>query len=172
MTSLCYPCKVRQHPMTPLVLIYIILHKTCKHLVSRQLLLPNIISSVYVCGDWPGALNLIWARRRTCAHTPMTGQYYQYRIDRLAGHWLRLWTMLWPAAKMNCVGRRRPQIASLWPLRCCSLLPQRTYGTQRPQIDSLWPLKLSTKCLNLTNILANIKPRCTENYHRSMGNTY
>ena len=104
--SLCYSCNVRQYPMIYIVVICLILHNTCKYPFSRQLLLPNIISSVYVCGHWAGYLILIWARRRMPARTHRPRQTTAGLLLPIL-EWqdvstMRLWTMLCPAATTNC----------------------------------------------------------------------
>ena len=131
--SLCYSCNVRQYPMIYIVVICLILHNTCKYPFSRQLLLPNIISSVYVCGHWAGYLILIWARRRMPARTHRPRQTTAGLLLPIL-EWqdvstMKLWTMLCPAATTNCVGCHGPRIASLSSLRCCSIWPKQTYGT-------------------------------------------
>ena len=58
--------------------------------------------------------------------------------------------MLWPAVTINC-GNQRPQIASLWPQKCCSHCPQQTVVAG----DRKWSvcdINLLTKMANLATL--------------------
>ena len=58
---------------------------------------------------------------------------------------------LWPSATMNC-GNWRPQIASLWPQKCCGLRPQWTlvaWGRKWSVCD----FNLATKMANLSTLI-------------------